>query len=86
MEEHIENGLNVNQNGGSTYAPTVFASHQSSEGVTKNAFKTSMKSLLHEGEIISEKTSRGTRLILKTAWHTLDITQNKFPTSPYPDP
>ena len=64
LQEHNENGQNVNQNGGSTYAPTVFANHQNNEGVTKGSLTTAMKSLLHVSKIISRKTARGTKLMV----------------------
>ena len=67
LEEHIENGQNVNKNGGSTYAPKVFANHPNNEGVTKNAFTTAMRSLLAEEKIISEKTARSSRLVVNNA-------------------
>ena len=67
LEEHIENGQSINKNGGSSYAPNVFAEHPDNEGVTRDAFKTAMRSLLHEKKITSEKTDRSTRLVVKNA-------------------
>ena len=63
LEKHNENGMGVNANGGSTYAPKVFAGHPDCEGVIKKAFVTAMKSLLAEGMIKSEQTKRGTHLV-----------------------
>ena len=64
LKNHNENGMHVNANGGSTYAPKVFGEHPESEGVTKKAFNTAMKSLLAEKLIRSEQTKRGTRLVM----------------------
>ena len=64
LESYNENGDYVNANGGTTYAPKRFAGSPGSEGVTKNAFTTAMKALLHEGMIRSEKTKRGTKLVV----------------------
>ena len=64
LESQNENGESVNANGGSTHAPKFFAEHKMSEGVTKKAFGVAMKSLLAEGVIKSEKTQRGTRLVV----------------------
>ena len=64
LESCNENGEDVNANGGSTFAPKRFAGSPGSEGVTKNAFNTAMKALLHEGMIRSEKTKRGTKLVV----------------------
>jgi len=63
LDTHIANGNDVNANGGSTFAPKVFSEHPDAEGVSKNAFKTAMKSLLAEQQIIKEKTARSTRLV-----------------------
>jgi len=63
LDTHVANGNDVNANGGSTYAPKVFSEHPDAEGVSKNAFKTAMKSLLAEKQIIKEKTARSTRLV-----------------------
>ena len=68
LNEALENGKNVNKNGGATYAPKVFADDPSSEGVTKKAFLLAMQSLLQDGVITNEPTKRGSRLVLeKTA-------------------
>ena len=66
LNEAIENGKNVNKNGGATYAPKVFADDPSSEG-KKKAFLLAMQSLLQDGVITNEPTKRGSRLIGKTA-------------------
>lgn len=63
LDTHVANGNDVNANGGSTYAPKVFSEHPDAEGVSKNAFKTAMKSLLAEKQIVKEKTARSTRLV-----------------------
>ncbi|MEL6233297.1 MAG: AAA family ATPase [Pseudomonadota bacterium] len=44
-------GRRVNHAGGATYAPTVFAQHGQSEGMTKAAFKGAMNGLLSAGQI-----------------------------------
>ena len=64
LEECLRNGQNVNANGSSTYAPSVFAKHTNSERVTKASFKTAMQGLLAEGVIESEKWGRVTRLVM----------------------
>ena len=64
LENHNENRMSVNANGGSTYAPKVFEGHPDCEGVTKKAFVTAMKSLLAAGVIKSEQTKRGTHLVV----------------------
>lgn len=64
LEECLRNGQNVNANGSSTYAPSVFAKHANSERVTKASFKTAMQGLLAEGVIESEKWGRATRLVM----------------------
>lgn len=64
LENHNENGMSVNANGGSTYAPKVFAEHPHCEGVTKKAFVIAMKSLFAEKVIRAEKTKRGTHLLV----------------------
>ena len=64
LENHNENGMSVNANGGSTYAPKVFAEQPHCEGVTKKAFVIAMKSLFAEKVIRAEKTKRGTHLVL----------------------
>ena len=64
LESYSDDGKVVNANGGSTYAPTAFAADENSEGVTKPAFRTAMKSLLAEGVIKSENTKRGTCLVV----------------------
>jgi RecA-family ATPase len=46
-----EQGRTVNHSGGQTYAPTIFANHPKSEGMTKRALKNAMDSLLHAGKI-----------------------------------
>jgi len=57
LENHNENRMSVNANGGSTYAPKVFAGHPECEGVTKKAFVNAMKSLFAEKVIRTEKPS-----------------------------
>lgn len=63
LDTHLANGNDVNANGGITYAPKVFSEHPDAEGVSKNAFKTAMKSLLEEKQIVKGKTTRNTRLV-----------------------
>lgn len=64
LENHNENGMSVNANGGSTYAPKVFVEHPNCEGVTKKAFVIAMKSLFAEKVIRAEKTKRGTHILV----------------------
>lgn len=46
-----EQGRNVNHAGSASYAPKVFAEHPKSEGMTKQAFRAAMDSLLLAGKI-----------------------------------
>lgn len=51
LREHTDQGRRVNANGGSRYAPKVFAEHHGSEGVTKRAFRAAMERLLSDGRL-----------------------------------
>ena len=63
LEEFTSQYKTVNANGGSTYAPRVFATHAQSEGITKKGFTTAMNALLANGEIESQKFERATKLV-----------------------
>ena len=56
-----EQGRQVNGSGGQTYAPSVFASHPDSEGVTKAAFRDAMERLLQSGRIVNVETGRASK-------------------------
>ncbi|TNC74373.1 hypothetical protein FHG71_02930 [Rubellimicrobium roseum] len=51
LDEFTSQGRRVNHAGASTYAPSQFAKHPKSEGVTKNAFAAAMNSLLSNGTL-----------------------------------
>lgn len=51
LADFAEQGRRVNSQGGTTYAPTVFARHPDAEGCTKRAFKTAMERLLSAKKI-----------------------------------
>lgn len=51
LADFSEQGRRVNSQGGTTYAPTVFAQHPDAEGCTKRAFKTAMERLLSAKKI-----------------------------------
>jgi len=55
-------GIRVNAHSGSRYAPTYFAAHPLSEGITKRAFLSAMKRLELSGQIKSVKVGRSTQL------------------------
>jgi len=44
-------GRRVNDSGGQTYAPNVFANHPKAEGITRKAFRSAMENLLSDGRI-----------------------------------
>ncbi|WYK05150.1 hypothetical protein DWF04_004190 [Cereibacter sphaeroides f. sp. denitrificans] len=48
---HAERGRRVNDKGGRTYAPSAFAAHPASEGVSQRAFRDAMEALLAAGRI-----------------------------------
>jgi RecA-family ATPase len=56
-----EQGRRVNANGGSTYAPKVFADSPAAEGFTKRAFKDAMDALFHAGKIRNIETGPRSR-------------------------
>tara|TARA_R110000803_G_scaffold129792_1_gene197047 strand:- start:2141 stop:3274 length:1134 start_codon:yes stop_codon:yes gene_type:complete len=51
LEEVSSQGRTVNPNGGSNYAPKIFAQMPDSEGVVKKAFSSAMERLLSKGTI-----------------------------------
>ncbi|MDA9990414.1 AAA family ATPase [Paracoccaceae bacterium] len=65
LRKYTEQGRTVNANGGSNYAPKAFAEDPLSEGITKNGFRTAMRSLFHEGKITNEQSKRATCIIEK---------------------
>ncbi len=56
LDKHTAQGRRVNANGGSLYAPKVFAESAESEGITKRAFKAAMDGLFHAETIKMVKT------------------------------
>ena len=56
-----EQGRHVNSGGGQTYAPSVFAVHPDSEGVTKPALRDAMERLLASGRIENVETGRASK-------------------------
>lgn len=62
-----EQGRNVNPSSGTNYAPTKFANHPDSEGLTRRAFGRAMEALLAAGKVKSEDCGRpskpSTRLV-----------------------
>lgn len=65
LRQLAEQGRNVNSNGGSTYAPTVFGQHPDSEGIKKAMFKKAMENLFSQGKIKNVETSRSTKIVEK---------------------
>ena len=63
LRQHTEQGRRVNANGGSTYAPKVFAESIEAEGVTKRAFNGAMDALFHAGKVRNETTGPASRAV-----------------------
>ena len=57
LDDLTMKGHTVNSKSGSNYAPTKFSNHPLANGITKNAFKLSMKRLMREGRIEDTKPS-----------------------------
>jgi RecA-family ATPase/5S rRNA maturation endonuclease (ribonuclease M5) len=58
LKAYTEEGRNVNANGGSNYAPTVFTKDSRCEKVSRNAFQQAMNELFASGRIAQEEVGR----------------------------
>lgn len=56
LAEFASQGRRVNTSGGPSYAPTAFAAHPESDGITKRAFKDAMEKLLTAGRVVLVET------------------------------
>lgn len=93
LVELTAQGRRVNTSGGQTYAPTVFAAHPNSDGITKRAFKDAMEKLLATGRVVTVETGpaskRRSHIELGNAVPTLFQPENRQfqpPSNPSTDP
>lgn len=61
LNYHNEKGLSVSPERSSAYAPTLFANHINSNGVSKNRFEKAMQTLLKQGKIEQGKSGPASR-------------------------
>lgn len=90
LDKLHEQGRFVNSAAGQTYAPTVFASHPESDGISKRAFTSAMNRLFNKGlleNVASGPPSKRRRHIERRNLSTsLFRSASNTPTTPSPNP